>query len=150
MYFFFKCAQKQNTCIDKSAILSDYQLWFLSKQQNCVYICIMYVCIYIYMHRQGLRLKDRRTELSLSCCYSEFHALCDHQTAGYYSGWRLVIEYWGVNYVLSLERCAKWYLFSCQHFETSSGLLLMVMGLLALIMESFSVKQRLHRFVMLE
>ena len=48
-----------------------------------------YIYIYIYIYRT--ELKDKRTELSLCCCYSEFHALCDHQTAEYYSIYRLVI-----------------------------------------------------------
>ena len=33
----------------------------------------MYTCIIP-------ELKDKRTELSLCCCYSEFHVLCNHQT----------------------------------------------------------------------
>ena len=33
----------------------------------------------IYIYRT--ELKDKRTELSLCCCYSEFHALCDRHTA---------------------------------------------------------------------
>ena len=35
--------------------------------------------LYIYIYRT--ELKDKRTGLWQCCCYSEFHALCDHQTA---------------------------------------------------------------------
>ena len=29
------------------------------------------------------RIKGQKKELSLCCCFFEFHALCDHQTAVY-------------------------------------------------------------------
>ena len=70
-----------------------------------MYVC-MYVCMYIYIHIHThihiyiyiiyihitTELKDKGTELSLCCCYSEFHALCRLLNTTLFAGWLYSIE----------------------------------------------------------
>ena len=99
--------------------------------------------------RQSRLDQDRRTEFLL-CCYSESHMLCNHQTTMYYilfAGWLYSIKVLIMScplrsllnstcfHVGTLRRvwtfCSGWH--SCWHR-----------------FESFSIRQRLHHFVLLE